>query len=118
VTHVSGSLRLPIDLMDGVQEVSVSRNSLHKAHLGEKGDAKIVGYIYGHWAQDCKRPKREKGKEQKQQEANLAVAGGGVETGALVFAEEQGTVHGAPHFVHLSEEKVIPQLLKYVVWDL
>jgi hypothetical protein len=45
VTHVSGSLRLPIDLMEGVQEVSVSRNSLHKAHLGEKGDAEIVGYM-------------------------------------------------------------------------
>jgi hypothetical protein len=82
-----------------------------------KGRCRNCG-IYGHWAQDCKRPKREKGKEQKQQEANLAVAGGGVDTGALLFAEVQGTVHGAPHFVHLSEEKVIPMICPEGVWVL
>ena len=82
-----------------------------------KGRCRNCG-IYGHWPQDCKRPKREKGKEQKQPEANLAVAGGGVETGALLFAEVQGTVHGAPQFVHLSEEKVISMICPEGVWVL
>jgi hypothetical protein len=103
---------------DGGSSGSFSKQKLtSQGTPRRKGRCRNCG-IYGHWPQDCKCPKREKGKEQKQPEANLAVAGGGVETGALLFAEVQGTVHGAPQFVHLSEENVISMICPEGVWVL
>ena len=55
-----------------------------------KGRCRNCG-IYGHWAEDCKRPKRDK-KDHKQQEANVAV--GVVENAALLFAEVQDSLGG------------------------
>jgi hypothetical protein len=73
--------------------------------------------IYGHWEQDCKRPKREKKKKAKQQEANVAVGGGG-ENGALLLAE-CSIDHDvtALQTVNLSE-KVIPVTRPDGVWVL
>ncbi|CAD6254091.1 unnamed protein product [Miscanthus lutarioriparius] len=70
-----------------------------------KGRCRNYG-IYGHWAQDCKRPKKEKKKEPKQAEADVAI--GGAEHGALLLAEcDVDAVHRSTQTVHMTE-KVIP----------
>jgi hypothetical protein len=52
--------------------------------LRRKGRCRNCG-IYGHWAEDCKRPKKEKKKDPAQVEANVAV--GDVDhPGALMLA--------------------------------
>jgi hypothetical protein len=60
--------------------------------------------IYGHWAEDCKRPKKEKKKEARQPEANVAV--GGTDQASALMLAACDIVH-TPQCVHLSE-KVIP----------
>jgi hypothetical protein len=56
-----------------------------------KGRCRNCG-IYGHWEQDCKRPKKEK-KDVRPSEANVA-AGGADTSGALMLASCD-VVHGA-----------------------
>ena len=79
-----------------------------------KGRCRNCG-IYGHWAEDCKRPKRDK-KDHKQQEANVAV--GDVKNAALLFAEVQDSLGGTSQEIHLSEEKVVPAVCSDEVWVL
>lgn len=78
-----------------------------------KGRCQNCG-IYGHWAQDCKRPKRDK-KEQKQLEANVAV---GTENAALLLAEVEQIRNVSPQFVHLTENKVVPVICADDEWVL
>jgi hypothetical protein len=71
-----------------------SSSNSNKPKLTSKGTPRRKGRcrncgIYGHWAQDCKRPKKDD-KDQKQQEANVVV--GDVENAALLLAEVQGAV--------------------------
>jgi hypothetical protein len=80
-----------------------------------KGRCRNCG-IYGHWAQDCKRPKRGEKKEQKQPETNVAVAG--IENEALLLAEVCDVVHRPSQIVHLSERKVVPVECPEGVWVL
>jgi hypothetical protein len=68
-----------------------------------KGRCRNCG-IYGHWAEDCKRPKKEKKKDGGQPEANVTI-GGADQTGALMLAACD-VVH-RPHYIHLSK-KVVP----------
>jgi len=68
-----------------------------------KGCCRNCG-IYGHSAEDCKRPKKEKKKEAQQPEANVAVAGH--EQGALMLATCD-VVHAPHQIVHMTEN-VIP----------
>ncbi|CAD6339154.1 unnamed protein product [Miscanthus lutarioriparius] len=68
-----------------------------------KGHCRNCG-IYGHWAEDCKRPKKEKKKEAQQPEANVVVAGH--EQGALMLATCD-VVHAPHQIVHMTEN-VIP----------
>lgn len=70
-----------------------------------KGRCRNCG-IYGHWDQDCKRPRKDKKKEQAPPEANVAV-GGGDQVGALMLAMCD-VVHRSSQCVHLMEEKVVP----------
>jgi hypothetical protein len=77
-----------------------------------KGRCRNCG-IYGHWAEDCKRPKKEK-KEAAQAEANVVV-GGADQSGALMLATcdtKQETSQ-----IHLTE-KVTPVLVPDGVWVL
>ncbi|XP_066351427.1 uncharacterized protein [Miscanthus floridulus] len=70
--------------------------------------------IYGHWAEDCKRPpKKDKKKEGQPAEVNMAV---GHETGTLMLAMCD-VVHGSHQFVHLMK-KVIPVDVPNNVWVL
>lgn len=77
-----------------------------------KGRCRNCG-IYGHWAEDCKRPKKEK--ESTQPEANIAI-GGGEHTGALLLATCE-IQRGPTQVVHLTE-KVIPIDVPDGVWVL
>lgn len=70
--------------------------------------------IYGHWAQDCKRPKKEK--EAKQPEANAAV--GDVDQPALLLAEVNDVVQVLSQTVHLAEDNVAPVVCPEGVWVL
>jgi hypothetical protein len=74
--------------------------------------------IYGHYEQDYKRPKKEKKKDVKQQEANVAV-GDGVHGGVLMLAECDVIDHGdkALQTVHLLE-KITPAEVPDGVWVL
>jgi hypothetical protein len=97
-----------------------SSNTPHKVKLTSQGTPRRKGRcrnygIYGHWAEDCKRPKRDK-KDHKQQEANFAV--GDVENAALLFAEVQDSFGGTSQEIHLSEEKVVPAVCSDEVWVL
>jgi hypothetical protein len=67
-----------------------------------KGRCRNCG-IYGHWVQDCKRPKEKQ--EAKQPEANVAV--GGVDPPALLLAEVNGVVQVLSQVVHLAEDNVV-----------
>jgi hypothetical protein len=72
--------------------------------------------IYWHWEQDCKRPKKEKKKDAKPPEANVAV--GDAEAGALMLAAcGVDVVRGPAHAVHLTE-KVVPVVVPDGVWVL
>lgn len=99
-------------------QVTVSQNSLHKAHQEGREDVEIVGsMVTAHKIANVQ--KKEKGKEHKQQpEANMIVGAGCVETGALLLAEVQSIVHGTSQVVHLSEEKVIHVICPEGVWVL
>jgi hypothetical protein len=79
-----------------------------------KGQCRNCG-IYGHWAEDCKRPKKEKTKEAAQPEANVAI-GGGDHGGTLLLATCD-VVHGPQQIVHLTE-KVVPVDVPDGVWVL
>lgn len=97
-----------------------SSSTPHKVKLTSQGTPRRKGRcrncgIYGHWAEDCKRPKRDK-KDHKQQEANVAV--GDVENAALLFAEVQDSLGGTSQEIHLSEEKVVPAVCSDEVWVL
>jgi hypothetical protein len=80
-----------------------------------KGRCRNCG-IYGHWEQDCKRPRKDKKKEQAPPEANIAV-GGGDQVGALMLATCD-IMHGSSQCVHLMEKKVIPADIPNGVWVL
>ena len=80
-----------------------------------KGRCRNCG-IYGHWAEDCKRPKKQK-KEEKREEANVAVAGAD-HNRALLLAVASGVSQPSPEVVHLSEKKVIPVACPEGVWVL
>ena len=68
-----------------------------------KGRCRNCG-IYGHWAQDCKRPKKEK-KEVRQPEAKVVM--GGAEQPALMLAVcDVGVVHEPTQIVHLTESVI------------
>jgi len=69
-----------------------------------KGRCQNCG-IYGHWAQECKRPKKEKKKDAAHPEANVAV--GGVDQQGVLMVAMCDVMHGSSQFVHLTE-KVIP----------
>ncbi|CAD6213509.1 unnamed protein product [Miscanthus lutarioriparius] len=71
--------------------------------------------IYGHWAEDCKRPKREKKKkEAKQPEANVAMQG---DHGAvLLMAAVAGVEQASTQVVHLAEKNVVPIECPDGVW--
>jgi len=69
-----------------------------------KGRCQNCG-IYGHWAQECKRPKKEKKKDAAHPEANVAV--GGVDQQGALMVATCDVMHGSSQFVHLTE-KVIP----------
>jgi hypothetical protein len=74
--------------------------------------------IYGHWDQDCKRPKKEKKKAVKQQEANVAVGDRG--RGGLLMLAECDVIDlddRALQTVHLSE-KITPIDVPDGVWVL
>jgi hypothetical protein len=97
-----------------------SSSNSNKPKLTSKGTPRRKGRcrncgIYGHWAQDCKRPKKDD-KDQKQQEANVVV--GDVENAALLLAEVQGAVSEASQVIHLSEDKVVPVICPDGVWVL
>ena len=78
-----------------------------------KGRCRNCG-IYGHWAEDCKRPKKER-KQEKKEAANLAVADA---QPALFLASASGIVHEPSKTVHLLEEKVVPMQCDNGVWVL
>jgi hypothetical protein len=78
-----------------------------------KGRCRNFG-IYGHWAQDCKRPKREK--KEKQPKANVVV--GGEEHGALLLAALERVERVPSQLVHLSEEKLVPKMCPEGMWVL
>jgi hypothetical protein len=65
-----------------------------------KGRCRNCG-IYGHWAEDCKRPKKGRKKEVPALEANVAV-GGADHPGALMLATCD-VVHRHDQHVHLSQ---------------
>ncbi|CAD6221564.1 unnamed protein product [Miscanthus lutarioriparius] len=77
-----------------------------------KGRCRNCG-IYGHWAQDCKRPKKEK-KEPKNAEANVAVDGGDP---ALMLATCDVAVAGrTTQIMHLAEN-VVPADVPDGLWN-
>jgi hypothetical protein len=78
-----------------------------------KGRCRNCG-IYGHWAEDCKRPKKEK-KEMVQPEANVAL--GGADHGGALLMAACDVVHGPSQIVHLME-KVVPIDVPEGVWVL
>jgi len=78
-----------------------------------KGRCRNCG-IYGHWAEECKRPKKER-KQEKKEAANLAVADA---QPALFLASASGIVHEPSKIVHLLEEKVVPMQCDNGVWVL
>jgi len=80
-----------------------------------KGRCRNCG-IYGHWAEDCKRPKKQK-KEEKQQEANVAV-GGAEHNGALFVAVACNVTVDSVEEVHLTENRVVPVDCPEGVWVL
>jgi len=79
-----------------------------------KGRCRNCG-IYGHWAEDCKRPKKQR-KEEKKEEANLARAD--VEGGTLLLATVYDISPRQPQVVHLQEKKVVPVECEDDVWHL
>ena len=76
-----------------------------------KGRCRNCG-IYGHWAEDCKRPKKEK-KEPAQPEANVAVSD---QSGALLLATCE-LLHEPGQVVHMTE-KTVPVDVPPGVWVL
>jgi len=82
--------------------------------LRRKGRCRNCG-IYGHWAEDCKRPPKKEKKDEAQAEANMAI-GGGDHGGALLLATCD-VVHEPQHIVHLTE-KVVPIDVPEGVWVL
>ena len=69
-----------------------------------KGRCRNCG-IWGHWSEDCKRPKKKEKKDAAQPEANVAV--GGVDQQGALMVVMCDVMHGSSQFVHLTE-KVIP----------
>jgi hypothetical protein len=80
-----------------------------------KGRCRNCG-IYGHWAEDCKRPKKQK-KEEKQDEANNVV-GGADHNAALFLAVVEDITKSPIEVVHLSEKKVVPVECPKGIWVL
>jgi transposase InsO family protein len=80
-----------------------------------KGRCRNCG-IYGHWAEDCKRPKKQK-KEEKRDEANIAVAGAD-HNPALLLAVAEHVADTSEEEVHLSENKLVPATHLDGVWVL
>ena len=80
-----------------------------------KGRCRNCG-IYGHWQEDCKRPKKQK-KEQKREEANMAV-GGADHNAALLLAVASDVTETPVEVVHLSEDKVVLVQCPDGVWVL
>jgi hypothetical protein len=69
--------------------------------------------IYGHWAVDYKRSKKDK--EQQRPEANLAVSG--VEQHGALMLSMCDVVHDSVQQVHLTE-KIVPVTVPNDVWVL
>jgi hypothetical protein len=83
-----------------------------------KGRCRNCG-IYGHWAEDCKRPKKDKKKDAKEPEANLAVHDHGVHGAVLLMATSgQEEQEAAMQVVHLAEKDVVPVDCTDGVWVL
>lgn len=80
----------------------------------QKGRCHNCG-IYGHWAEDCKRPKKQK-KEEKKEEANLAKVD--VDVGTLLMAIVHEIKPMQSQLVHLQEKKVKPIQCEDGVWHL
>ncbi|CAD6273156.1 unnamed protein product [Miscanthus lutarioriparius] len=80
-----------------------------------KGRCRNCG-IYGHWAEDCKRPKKQK-KEEKHEEANVAVAGAN-HNPALFLSVAKDIIELPVEVVHLTEKKVVPVDCPEGVWVL
>jgi hypothetical protein len=78
-----------------------------------KGRCRNCG-IYGHLAEDCKRPKKEKKNEEKEA-TNVVVADA---QPALFMVSASEIVHKATKFVHLAEKKVAPIHCDDGVWVL
>ena len=77
-----------------------------------KGRCRNCG-IYGRWAEDCNRHKKER--KQEKEAANLAVADA---QPALFLASASGIVHEPSKIVHLLEEKAVPMQCDNGVWVL
>jgi hypothetical protein len=97
-----------------------SSGSSNKGKLTSKGTPRRKGRckncgIYGHWAQDCKRPKKDD-KEHKPSKANIAADD--TEHAALLFAQVEQASGGSTLTVHLAEDKVVPVVCPDEVWVL
>lgn len=95
---------------DGQATVKLASMGTHR----RKGRCRNCN-IYGHWAEDCKRPKR-KEKEEKKEAANVVVAD--AEQPALFLVAANSIVHALGRTVHLAEEKVVPVNCNSGVWVL
>jgi hypothetical protein len=86
---------------DGGSSSSSNKGKLTSQGTPRKGRCRNCG-IYGHWAQDCKRPKREK-KEHKQPKANVVVEG--EEHGALLLAELERELKVCVHSLFIFQKR-------------
>jgi predicted ATP-dependent serine protease len=83
----------------------------------QKGRCRNCG-IYGHWAEDCKRPKKgEKKKEVKQAEANVAVVGADQQPALMLATCAVSPARAPTQIVHLAEN-VVPVDVPEGVWVL
>lgn len=82
-----------------------------------KGRCRNCG-IYGHWDEDCKRPKKQKKeKEEKREEANVAM--GGVDHHPAPLMATVHDIKPAPmQMVHLAKKNVVPVDCPDGVWVL
>jgi hypothetical protein len=71
--------------------------------------------IYGHWAVDYKRSRKEKAKEPHKSEANLVVDS--VEDHGALMLSMCDVAHNSSYDVHLTE-KIIPMIVPDGVWVL